>query len=400
MDTVVMSQLFTQASQPRRGGGTEKFVDSMINFRRKYPDSLEDVPETNRRAAISNLKNLNNNNKWQAIGRLIIQMCNEDRGGRLFEFSHAILSLLNVLSDQNEIESLTLRVIKFLMDVLTKADVSVPNFFGLYNDLIIQLENISKRGLIDLVEYVSVELREANQLNERSQEDEMDIENARAKSNDVPKTFNQRWKDFVSALVSKIRTLEEIEYNDDIMSGENASDQIIFDWLKITEDVSAFELLSDIASASSSTTCIDRFCDEVISVEIGVDTLSDEIEMEKKRRAIMTWKSIILTTKTEKEKLGRLWNGVICAWEIGEAEEKSKMENRKISEHLEKCLIVGQKVLANNVESAKKFLTFIRTDKYRILSSELGLSLALVQCGLDRNDAAADMKKHCKNCGE
>lgn len=155
----------------------------------------------------------------------------------------------------------------------------------------------------------------------------------------------------------------QIELDDELLPGSDAADNILFEWLKTTEDVDAFELISEISASSSSgitTPSIDRFCDEVIVEKIGIDTSSDDMDSERKRRSIMTWKSLILTTKTEKERLGRLWNGIICAWEISEDEEKEKMEQRKISEHLEKCLTVGHRILNINVESAKKFLTFIR----------------------------------------
>ena len=67
-----MSQVFTQASQPRRGGGTEKFVDALIKFRQKHPDSLDDVSETSRKAVITNLRILNNDNKWVLLSLLFL----------------------------------------------------------------------------------------------------------------------------------------------------------------------------------------------------------------------------------------------------------------------------------------------------------------------------------------
>ncbi|EFO84734.1 hypothetical protein CRE_03760 [Caenorhabditis remanei] len=388
MGEVLMSQVFTQASQPRRGGGTEKFVDALIKFRQKHPDSLDDVSETSRKAVITNLRILNNDNKWNALGRLLIQMCSDDRGGKLFEFTHSIFSLLPILSDFAEIEVLSLKTIKFLMDVLTKADVSVPNFFGMYNDLMVQLENSSNNLLVQFVEYVSMELKKANEV--RVEEtDELDTENIQVKNEHEPRNFNQRWKDFVAVLIKKIRDVGQFDYNDDLLPGTEAADNIIFEWMKLTEDVNAFELIAEIAETGT----LERFCDEVISMEIGIDSTSDDMEKERKRRAVMTWKAIILTTKTEKERIGKLWNGVIGAWEIGENEEKAMKEKREISENLEKCLVIGHKVLNSNVESAKKFLSIFRTDKYRVLSSEFGLILTLVQCSLDRNDSMADMKK-------
>ncbi|EGT33372.1 hypothetical protein CAEBREN_29000 [Caenorhabditis brenneri] len=397
---IVMSQAFTQSSQPRKGGGTERFIDSLIKFRQKHQDTLDNVSDTNRRAIITNLGMLNNDKKWQPLGRLLIQMSAEDRGERLFEFTHAVFTMMRILPDRNEIEVLTIKTIKFLIDIITRTEVSIPNFFGIYNDLMVHLENISNIGRLQLVEYITNELRTANKMNENEQEEEQDVENIRVKSEHVARTFNQRWKDFVAALVKKIRDLDEvsifvylIEYNDEIMTGADAADCIVFEWLKITENVDAFELLSEIASSGTSTSCIDRFCNEVIAVEIGIDSSTDNMEAEKSRRFVMTWKSIILTTRTEKELMGRLWNGVIGAWEINEYDEKEMKERRKVSEHVEKCLLVANKVLSNNLESARKFLSLIRTEKYKILSSELGLSLALLQCSLDRNDAAADMKK-------
>ncbi|CCD68993.1 FANCI helical domain-containing protein [Caenorhabditis elegans] len=392
-----MSQAFTQTSQPRRGGGTEKFVDALIKFRQKHPDNLNSVSETSKNAVITNLGILNNDNKWSSLERLLVQMCSDDRGGRMFEFTHSIFTLLSILPNPTDAENLSIRTIKFLLNTLTKATVSVPNFFGMYNDLMVQVENISNYGLTQLVDYVSIMLKRANEWKDQAEGEADDTENvARGKNNNSKMSFNQRWKDFVAVFIKKVRDIDQIELDDELLPGSDAADNILFEWLKTTEDVDAFELISEISASSSSgitTPSIDRFCDEVIVEKIGIDTSSDDMDSERKRRSIMTWKSLILTTKTEKERLGRLWNGIICAWEISEDEEKEKMEQRKISEHLEKCLTVGHRILNINVESAKKFLTFIRTDKYRVLSSEFGLCLCLIQCCLDRNDAMMDMKK-------
>lgn len=59
-----MSQMFTQTSQPKRGGGTEKFVDAIIKFHQKHPDSLDGVTETSKKAVVSNLRILANEAKW------------------------------------------------------------------------------------------------------------------------------------------------------------------------------------------------------------------------------------------------------------------------------------------------------------------------------------------------
>lgn len=387
-----MSQAFTQSSQPRRGGGTEKFVDALIKFRQKHTDTLGDVSETSRKAVITNLKILNNENKWQALGKLLIQMCNDDRGGRLFEFTNSIFSLLPILPDPNEIQVLSLKAIKFLIDVLTKADVSIPNFFGMYNDLLVQLNNASENTLVQLVHYISTELKNANE-KDKTGTGECDTENELVKTEYVKRTFNQRWKDFVAVLIKKIREMTQIDYNDDYLSGADTADKIIFEWLKITEDVDAFELIAEIAASETSSASIVRFCDEVIAVEIGKDYSADNMETERKRRGILTWKSIILTTKTEKDMMGRLWKGVVSAWEVDENEEKEKKESRKLSQELEMCLMVGHKIVSNNIESARKFLSLIKTEKYRVLSSEFGLAFSFVQCSLDRNDAMTEMKK-------
>lgn len=66
----MMSQAFTQTSQPRRGGGTEKFVDALIKFRQKHPDNLNSVSETSKNAVITNLGILNNDNKWVIYSKI------------------------------------------------------------------------------------------------------------------------------------------------------------------------------------------------------------------------------------------------------------------------------------------------------------------------------------------
>uniref|UniRef100_A0A8R1HUL6 FANCI_HD2 domain-containing protein n=1 Tax=Caenorhabditis japonica TaxID=281687 RepID=A0A8R1HUL6_CAEJA len=401
METMIMSQAFTQATQPRRGGGTEKFVDALIKFQSKHPDNLDGVSETSKKAVISNLRILGNDSKWQPLGRLLIQMCSEDRGRRLFEFTHSIFGLCPLLPDGVEIEHLLLKTIKFLIDVLIKADVSVPDFFGMYNDLIVQLENVSNDGFLRLVEHISEQLEDKKQNEDEFDNGQENVENENRtvagktdKSTENNLNFNQRWRDFVTVLIKKIRDVKEIEYELEIQSGSEAVDKILFHWLQICDNVDAFELLAEIANSLGSTSpSIDRFCDEIIAEEIGVDMSSTDISAEKRRRTCLTWKSVILTTKTDKDRMGRLWNGVVSAWEIGEEEEREKQEKREVSENLNKCLQVGKKVLSGNVESAKRFLGVIRNEKYRILSSEFGLALALVQCGLDRNDALADMKK-------
>ncbi|CAI2306672.1 unnamed protein product [Caenorhabditis sp. 36 PRJEB53466] len=390
MESVIMSQVFTQTAQPRRGGGTEKFVDALIKFRLKHTDSMGEISESSKKAVITNLQLLNNDSKWQALGRLLIQMCSEDRGGRLFEFTHSILSLTPILPDSSELEQLVLKTMKFLFDVLTKADISVPNFFGMYNDLMVYLEKLSNDGLLMLVEHITKELETGKEPEDQGGEN---TENAE-KPLKMKRHFNQRWKDFVTVLITKIRDCQQIEYQKDLQSGTEVADKILLQWFGITEDVDAFELLADVANSFGNTApSIEKFCEEVIAQEIGVDSSAEDVESERKRRGIMTWKSMVLTTKTEKERMGRLWNGVVSAWEIGEEDEKEKRETRKISEHLEKCVVVGNRVLNGNVETAKKFLSCIRTEKYSVLSSELGLILALVQCSLNRNDAAIDMKK-------
>ncbi|ULU10464.1 hypothetical protein L3Y34_014627 [Caenorhabditis briggsae] len=389
MDSVIMSQVLTQTTQPGKSGRTEKFVDTLINFRQKYQNSLDEVSETSKNAVRKSISMLNHEQNWKSLQKLLIQMCTDDRGTKLFEFIHAIFTLLPILPQSSETETISTNSMKFMMRALTEADISVPNFFGMYNDLMVQLKDAPNRVLIELVNYISSDLKQANERFIETMPDAENVENIRVKDDSAKRSFNQRWKDFVAVLIKKIQDVEQLDYNDDLLSGRETADNIIFEWLKLTEDVNAFELLSEIAE----TFCIDRFCDEVIALEIGIDWSSDHLDLEKKRRGIMTWKSIILTTKTEKDKLTRLWTGVIGAWEIDENFEKEKNDRRELSSDLEQSVLVGHRVLSNNLESARKFLFLIRNEKYRVLSSEIGLIFSLIQCSLDRNDAMADMKK-------
>ncbi|PIC50106.1 hypothetical protein B9Z55_001141 [Caenorhabditis nigoni] len=389
MDSVIMSQVLTQTTQPGKSGRTEKFVDTLINFRQKYQNSLDEISETSKNAVRKSIRMLNHEQNWKSLQKLLIQMCTDDRGTKLFEFIHAIFTLLPTLPQSSETETISMNSIKFMIRALTEADISIPNFFGMYNDLMVQLKE-APNVLIELVNCISSDLKQANERFIETMPEAENVENIRVKGdNSAKRSFNQRWKDFVAVLIKKIQDVEQLDYNDDLLSGRETADNIIFEWLRLTEDVNAFELLSEIAE----TSCIDRFCDEVIALEIGIDWSSDHLDLEKRRRGIMTWKSIILTTKTEKDKLTRLWTGVIGAWEIDENVEKEKNDRKELSSDLEQSVLVGHRVLTNNLESARKFLFLIRNEKYRVLSSEIGLILSLIQCSLDRNDAMADMKK-------
>lgn len=143
--------------------------------------------------------------------RLLVQMCSDDRGGRMFEFTHSIFTLLSILPNPTDAENLSIRTIKFLLNTLTKATVSVPNFFGMYNDLMVQVENISNYGLTQLVDYVSIMLKRANEWKDQAEGEADDTENvARGKNNNSKMSFNQRWKDFVAVFIKKVRDIDQV----------------------------------------------------------------------------------------------------------------------------------------------------------------------------------------------
>lgn len=129
----------------------------------------------------------------------------------MFEFTHSIFTLLSILPNPTDAENLSIRTIKFLLNTLTKATVSVPNFFGMYNDLMVQVENISNYGLTQLVDYVSIMLKRANEWKDQAEGEADDTENvARGKNNNSKMSFNQRWKDFVAVFIKKVRDIDQV----------------------------------------------------------------------------------------------------------------------------------------------------------------------------------------------
>lgn len=283
-------------------------------------------------------------------------MCTEDRGGKLCEFTHSIFHLSSLLPDSSEIEQFLLKTIKFLIDVITRVDVSIPNFFGLYNDLMVYLEKVSNEGLVHLVQHISKDLVKGQHQNGVGDTENQEVQ--------MDKKFNQRWRDFLCVLIKRIRDIDEIDYEEHTLPGIETADLVLFNWLRITDDEQGFELLADVANSfGNSAPSIEKFCNEVIVLQIGIDYGAEDIDVEMKRRALLTWKSVILTTKVEKEQTTKLWSTAVCAWEMCEEVENEKKEKRQMSKYLEQCLLVGHRVISSNVESARKFLALIRVGK-------------------------------------
>ncbi|CAI5438165.1 unnamed protein product [Caenorhabditis angaria] len=373
--------VFTQlgSSQIKPGGKTDKFIDVLIKMNEKTK-SLDSLSETAKKSLIFNLSVLKDETKWKKMSDLFLEQVDCDRASRLSAFAHAWFNMIYALPEHEDVEILAVNMLIFLIDVMMKKDVAIPKFFLMYNDFESQLSKLRVENVKAIVSHITEIIKRIGENEENEGTENLKI--AR---------FNQRWKDFVALVIRRVADFELFEFNDQEIDGKEAAREILFMWIRLTQNQDAFELLVDISSSNSFLVPInERFCDEVIAEEISIDLEKDEtIEEEKKRRIEMTWKAIILTKVIDKDRHTNLWNAIITAWKIPDDITEIE-ENTQV---FVKCLYIGKKVLSTSVDVAKKFLGLIRTEKYRLLESQIAFALAIIQCGFDRNDSLADMKK-------